>query len=797
MQRIAEIIINLPVKSINKPFTYLIPEEMEEVDVGWRVLVPFGGRRVEGFVASITEGSGEGLKHIIELLDEECWFTVHMMAVAVWISEFYLCTLAEAMRLFIPGKSGIKSEVLYRSLPENQLGPECAESERQLYEYLLEKGPQTSASLISVFGSHTEKLIRRLIANGNLERQSLVRKRAQAQYEVYWYVADLEAVSSLEQELARKPAQRRLLEILQNQKKLTTSELAQLKISRDVVKALAGRGIIASGKSRVVRDSYSQFAAINHAVSLTQDQQQVLDKIKPAIDGGYYQCFLLHGVTGSGKTQVYIEAAAAARKVGRQVVVLVPEIALTGQIVERFKEWFGDDVAVLHSKLSVGERFDTWQRLQSGSVGIAIGARSAVFAPVAEPGLFILDEEHEFTYKQEEAPHYHARQVAIKRAELSGAAVILGSATPSMETYFQAQNGTYELLSLSTRIDGAFLPEVNIVDMREELKAGRRSVISAPLRDLLIETIARGEQAIIVLNRRGYATFVMCRECGHVMTCNRCAVSLVYHHAGAVLRCHYCQSHQPVPDVCPSCQSRYIRFFGTGTQKVEEELAQILPSARIVRMDQDTTGSKTAHQRILHSFAVGDYDILLGTQMVAKGHDFQNVTAVGIISADTALNLPDFRAAEKTFALLTQAAGRAGRGNKPGRVVVQTYSADHYAITAGAKHDYADFYQCELKLRRELGYPPYNRIIKITVQGTSEAKARRLAEDTASLLNRIDSQGEIIGPFPAPVAKISEVYRMHILVKTLDIVATANAIHQTGIGQKGDISIDVDPLQVL
>ncbi|MBP2652929.1 MAG: primosomal protein [Firmicutes bacterium] len=800
MKRTAEVIINLPTRKITNTFTYLVPDEIEDLAAGWRVLVPFGSRKTEGFIVSVSEGDGCELKSIISVIDDGPWFTPHMLTVATWLSEFYLCTRAEAMRLFIPGKAGIKTTTAYQAITGTEAETKLAqrtEIERKIYEYLAAKGPKSASQLKRLFGSDTQKILRRLGTAGLVTTESSVRRTAKAQYQTYWYLAKPNDADSLDEKLKNKPAQRRLIAALSRAQQMNASDLKQLNISRDTVKTLLEAGIIVAGQTRLVRDSYSQSANQPSHFLLTTTQRAVLDQIIPTVNQRKFCPFLLHGITGSGKTQIYIEAAAITRQIGRQVVVLVPEIALTGQIVDRFKRRFGDDVVVLHSKLSVGERFDTWQRLQSGTAGIVIGARSAIFAPVNDPGLFILDEEHEFTYKQEESPHYHARDVALKRAELAGAPVVFGSATPAVETYYNALNSKYKLLSLPERVDGAVLPDVTVVDMREELKNGKRSVISEPLQHLLASTLARGEQAIILLNRRGYSTFVLCRECGYVMTCSRCAVSLVYHTTGSVLRCHYCQAREATPDVCPSCGSRYIRYFGTGTQKVEEELIQLLPGARIIRMDQDTTSGKAAYDRILTAFAAGEYDILLGTQMVAKGHDIKNVTAVGIISADTALNLPDFRAAEKSFALLTQAAGRAGRGELPGRVVVQTYNPDHYAITAGAKHDYAAFYEHEIELRRELGYPPYTRLIKFTVQGQDEIKARRLAEDIAATLRKLQFDWAVIGPFPAPVAKISNVYRMHILLKVSDILGAGTAIRAAGLEFNGEVAIDVDPMNVL
>lgn len=798
MALLAEVFVNLPARRLTHSFTYVVPAELSHVGPGWRVLAPFGRRKAEGFVVSVAEGeAAEGLKPILGVLDDGPWFTEHMLAVAAWVSDYYLSAPAEAMRLFIPGKAGVKSATLYRAA-EGDAG--WLADRPPVYRAVfaaLAVGPRTLTQ-VAALGPGAAAALRQLVRQGLATAEAVARRTARTQYKTVWRLAvTREAAAAFLAEARGRAAQARLVAALLERDGLEADDLKKLKVSAATAKGLAAAGLIAAERSEMIRDSYAAAGGRYREVALTAAQRAALDEITPAVGGRRYASFLLHGVTGSGKTQVYIEAAAAARRGGRQVVVLVPEIALTGQIVTRFKERFGDDVAVLHSRLSVGERYDTWQRLRKGAAGIAIGARSAVFAPLPDPGLFIIDEEQEFTYKQEESPRYHTRDVALKRAELAGAAVVLGSATPAVETYHAALAGRHRLLVMPERVDGASLPDVTVVDMREELKAGRRNVISEPLRELLAATLAKGEQAIILINRRGYATFVLCRECGEVMTCSRCAVSMVYHAAGNSLRCHYCQAVRPAPDVCPACASRYIKFFGTGTQRVEEELAGLLPVARVVRMDQDTTGGKNSHDRILNAFAAGRYDILLGTQMVAKGHDVKQVTAVGIISADTALYLPDFRAAEKTFMLLTQAAGRAGRGDAPGRVVVQSYNPEHYAVQAGSKHDYAAFYSEEIACRQELCYPPFTSLVKLMVQGSDEGKARRQAEEVAAALRgRLGEGAAVIGPFPAPVARISDVFRLHILIKAT-AGAAQPAIRALGLERRGDVAVDVDPVSVL
>lgn len=810
MQRIAHILVNIATKSINKAFSYIIPAHLDYVDVGWRVLVPFGNRKLEGFIIEVAaeDHSGQAdLKPILDILDNDIWFDEHMMSTAKWISEYYLCNLVDAMRLFIPGKSGIKSITTYHvnkdldiELVLPALGLKSTEY-CQVFMYINKYPAINSARLEKQFGAPVLKIVRYLVRKEIIIGEAVVKKTASHRYKnIICLAVTHEIAKTFIDSFSRKTAQCRLLTYLITHERLAYDDFIKNDISHDAAKKIIQAGMARIEKVQVVRDSYADVCGIGTQVSLTLEQEQALANIVPKMQARECHSFLLHGITGSGKTQVYIEAVAIARQNNRQAIVLVPEIALTSQIVARFKARFCDDVVVMHSKLSTGERYDAWQRLRTGQAGIVIGARSAVFAPLSDLGIIIMDEEHEFTYKQEETPRYHTRQVALTRARLAGGVVIMGSATPAVETYYQALHNQHTLLSMSKRIAGASLPEVTVVDMREELRQKRRSVISLPLQELLAETINRGEQAIILLNRRGYATFVMCRECGHIIRCKHCDISLVYHSVGNILRCHYCQSIESTPDICPVCSSRYIRFFGTGTQKLEESLVKLFPGIRIVRMDQDTTGGRMAYDRILDAFAKGEYDVLLGTQMVAKGHDVKNVTAVGIIAADSILNLPDFRAAERVFALLTQAAGRAGRGDKPGKVVVQTYNPEHYAVQAGAHHDYHAFYEAEIVYRRELSYPPYGQILKLTIQGDQESKARAQAEIIIKeLKERLQGQNntDVIGPFPAPIAKVKDVFRMNIIIKTIDLIHVKPHILAMGLTMRPDIIIDVEPISIM
>jgi primosomal protein N' (replication factor Y) len=807
MLQTAQIIVNIPTRAIDKPFSYLIPDNLPAIGVGWRVLVPFGSRKVEGFVIGCKAESTEGLKPILDVLDDYPWFNDNMLKTAEWLSQYYLCSPAEAMRLFVPGQSGIKTAKSYQARDEVDFEQAAAllavkpAEYRTALTYIYEHGPVTLPELCKLPGN-METMLKFFMQHKLIIHADTVSKRGKASTVSLINLAVSKEVAAQSEKMlpSGKSAQRRLLQALIQKGEINPAELRDLHISPDTVRKLTAQGLIASRKVQVFRNSYiAGLEQQARKISLTTAQQQALDLIIPVLTARTHRSFLIHGVTGSGKTQVYIKAVAEIRKDNRQAIVLVPEIALTSQIVARFQAAFGHDVVVMHSKLSVGERHDAWRRLRLGQAGIVIGARSALFAPVDNLGLIVIDEEHEFTYKQEESPRYHARQVALFRAKLAGAAVVLGSATPAIETYYQALAGQHTLITMDKRVDDVPLPPVTVVDMREELAKGRRSVISPALQEMLAETLSRKEQAVILLNRRGYSTFVLCRECGHVLKCRHCDIPLVYHTPGHSLRCHYCQERHAVPDTCPECGSRYIRYFGAGTQKVEETLNALFPAAKIIRMDQDTTSKKMAHDKILAAFAAGTYDILLGTQMVAKGHDIPNVTAVGIISADTALNLPDFRAAERTFALLTQAAGRAGRGDKAGRVVMQTYNPDHYAIKNGAMHNYLAFYENEIAFRRQLDYPPYANLIKITVQAGDETLVHRNANQLAAELAPacLGADTTIIGPFPASVTKIKDVFRVNILIKTRDVNRVNRQLTALDITSRKDVIIDIDPVNVL
>ena len=752
--------INLPVKSLFRQFTYAVPEKLSFLDRGWRVVVPFSGQKVEGFVVErcalpTAPGMLAKIKYVEAALGECPWFDNEMLATATWLAQYYMCSLAEAMRLFVPGKTSIRRQAV-----------RDAAGHLLYYTY----GERLKEKTVQAFA--VTEAGREALESGELL------KRARAQHGALAVLADATEW-------------------------LSAAELGAKGVSRAVLKALWERGLVAQKEKRVLRNSYARPVAVGESLQLTAEQQLAVDAINKSIDSNKQEMFLLQGITGSGKTEVYLRAAAHAVDAGKQVLMLVPEIALTAQLVKRFQAWFGDQIAVAHSKLSQNERGDVWYRMRTRQAQVLIGVRSAVFAPFVDLGLVIIDEEHETSYKQEERPNYHAREVALARCRNTGAPLILGSATPDITSYYKALCGEYIHLRLTQRPNGSQLPAVHVVDMRRELQEKNFSVLSRQLQQALVTTVAEGEQAIVLLNRRGYSTFVMCRDCGHTITCPHCAVALVYHSAHEDMRCHYCGNTAPVPTECPNCHIRRIKFFGTGTQKAEAELQQ-LPDVRVLRMDQDSTMAKFAHEDILRQFASGASNVLIGTQMVAKGHDIPSVTLVGVLSADSALNLPDYRASERAFSLLTQAAGRAGRGTRPGKVIFQTYDVENEIIQLAAKQDYDGFAKIELEARKEFFYPPFAQMLKLTIWDKSDGEGLALAQRLVFYLQRLQLEGKlaqdsilISGPFPALVYKVRDLYRFNVLIKAKDLTGVKQAILGSEFKEQKNIYFDVDPVSVV
>ncbi|EKY01689.1 primosomal protein N' [Selenomonas sp. oral taxon 138] len=801
---VADVYINIPVKSIAQEFTYILPETLSQVTIGWRVFVPFGNVRKEGFVTCVrpydpTRDGGHALKEIIEAVDEEAWFSPQLLAAAQELAAFYLCSAAEIMRLFMPGKSGLRIFPVYRVAEDADAAhPLLADAHAHaVYCYLSENGARRMTELRRALPeAAVDEYIEKLLRYHLVCREYRADKRDKALYEKYYTAVAI--TDELLVGLARKPAQARALLLFRECEEYARAELDEKGISPTTIKNLVAAGLLTEHLRRRLRNPYGTGAGAARADELTQAQHAAVTALQEGIAAETFHGYLLHGVTGSGKTRVYIETARAVRARGRQVVVLVPEIALTGQLITAFQEVFADDIVVLHSQLSLAERNDSIFRVRRGDAGIIIGARSALFTPANDVGAIILDEEQDMSYKQDESPRYHARVVAEILARRHGAILVLGSATPSLESYARAQAGDLTLLTLPERIGSQPLPQVRAVDMREELRRGRRTIISLALRELLTETLARHEQAIIMLNRRGYSTFIMCRSCGAVITCADCGLPLVYHANGALV-CHHCDLRAAVPETCPKCGSRYIKYFGSGTEKLEEELGQLLPAARLVRMDRDTTGRKFAHTEILTQFRRRNFDILLGTQMVAKGHDLPGVQSVGIISADASLNLPDFRAAERCFMLITQTAGRAGRHGARGAVIVQTYNPEHYAVRAALRQDYEAFAAQELVLRRELFYPPYSRLVKLLFRDPQRARAWNAANEfvAAAQTAFTGTTGcTVIGPSPALIERERGTYRFIVLIKTDALAVIQNFLRTRGLHLRDDVAIDIDPTAI-
>ncbi|HZK18038.1 MAG TPA: primosomal protein N', partial [Clostridia bacterium] len=582
---------------------------------------------------------------------------------------------------------------------------------------------------------------------------------------------------------------------------LTRPQLARKAgVSVSTVDAAHKRGLIKRVETSPL-PNFGRARKVNKYI-LTEEQVVAADMLVRALQGeNAPKYYMLHGVTGSGKTAVYLEASKRAVQLGKQVIVLVPEISLTAQLLGEFFNVFGKRVAIMHSALSAGERGSEWKRVREGKVDVVVGARSAVFAPVPRLGLIVLDEEHEQTYKQEESPRYHAREVALKRAELTGAVVVLGSATPSLETYCRALKGGFGHLKLQYRVEEKPLPKVKIMDMREELRKGNKGLFSKRLIEKIQERLNAGEQTILFLNRRGFSTFIICRECGQVLKCPHCEISLTYHRDGK-LRCHYCNYTAGTPRLCPLCRSKYMGYFGAGTQKIESEIGRIFPEARISRMDSDSTVRKGTHQRILDGVIKGRTDILVGTQMVAKGLHLPGVTLVGVVNADSTLHMPDFRAAERTFQLLTQVAGRAGRGEKPGEVIIQTYSPEHYSIKAAQKHDYLQFLREELNIRDSLFYPPFTLLARIMLYGPDgdfvAGKAGALKEYLGDAVKAYKKDKVfILGPTPTAMYKTKDQYRWQIIIKGTSRAAVREICAMAANGFKGTnlcgLVVDIDP----
>ena len=792
----AEVSVNSPVAQ-RRAFSYAIPENLD-VREGQAVLVPFGEKTLQGIVLELTALPGvQDTREIIDVLEPEPVLSKAAIALARWISSYYLSPLFDAVALMLPpgferGARTFLSAAAGADVSKLQV------EEKRLFDITAEKGRVELKALQKELGQKkSAALVSELVKRGVLKRTyELAPTRIRPKREIYLSLLNGAAGVKL------TPKQASLFNYLKAQPgPVAWAEAREDGHGKAVADALGKKGLI-KFETREVRREPISYNNINTAPSqplkLTPDQKKAFEAICGA--GGKGEVFLLHGVTGSGKTEVYLQSLAETVKRGKKGIVLVPEIALTPQTIERFAARFPKRVAVMHSRLSLGEQYDEWRRIKNGECDVVIGSRSALFAPQPDLGLIVIDEEHEWTYKQDNSPHYHTRAAAIKLAELTGATVVLGSATPDVETYYKAQRGEYKLLTLPERVTptpGAAMPGVEIADMREELKMGNRGVFSRVLTEAVNSAVANREQVILFLNRRGGATFIQCRRCGYVLRCKRCGTPLAQHISENRLVCHQCNFKMPVPNACPNCNSPQIKYLGIGTQKLAQEVGFAFPRARQLRWDSDATRGRTSDEEILNKFRSGQADILVGTQMVAKGHDIPTVTLVGVVSADTALNFPDFRAGERTFQLLSQVAGRAGRGKAGGKVIIQTYAPAHYAIEAASKHDYAGFYEKEIAYRRRLNDPPFSRLARLVFAHTNEAACQRQAEKMRDeLLAEKERRGigdiSIIGPAPAFIRRLRGRYRWHIIVRGAD---PGEFLARLNFGQGW--TVDIDPVGIV
>ena len=815
----AEVAVDAPVIH-SKTFSYSIPHRFD-LRPGQLVWVPFGRRILQGLVMELAEAPQVPVtRDILQVVEGGPLVGADGLELARWISRYYLCSLFDAVSLLLP--PGFRAQVRSRLRATSQADPEAdvlRPQTRSALLTLLGSSPMNEREFTGLLGRNGAREVSRLVERGWVQRRvDLPRPRT------FRYESNLlpVAVMAADQEASvnrASPRQRELLQAVREHGQGYPTALANKEFGAGVGNALVAKGLLAQEWVRQdspVLDPFRQLVSAP-PLTLTPRQQDCLAQIGQALDDPQQQprSFLLHGVTGSGKTEVYLRAMQRVVERGQQAIFLVPEIALTPQTVERVSARFPHRVAVLHSGLKERQKFDQWWKIRDGEYDVVVGPRSALFAPLPRLGIIVIDEEHEWTYKQEEVPPlYHARTVALELSRRSGAVVVLGSATPDVSTYYQATQGRHRLLELPHRIgvngvnigvdDGtgeasvaAPLASVQICDMRQELRQGNRSIFSRDLSAALAECVGRGQQAILFLNRRGSASFVQCRDCGHVVECPRCSVALTYHADDAQLVCHRCNRRVRLPRTCRQCRGGRIRQLGIGTQRVVEEVRSLLPGVRVDRWDADTSRSGPGPEEAMRRLSSGETQVLVGTQLVAKGLDLHNVTLVGVILADIGLHLPDFRAGERNFSLMCQVAGRAGRGTEPGRVIIQTYNPDHYAVVAAASQDYQALYQQEIAARREQGNPPFNQLVHLVHQDINPTAGQQQITALARLLRqRIQAQGladvSVIGPAPGLPARIRGHHRWHLLLR-------GRNLHRflEGVAIPREMTVDVDPVHVL
>lgn len=786
---VAEVLINRPSKHLNRTFSYRIPDSLPSADVGYRCVVSFARRMEEGIILSVRQEDTEKLSYTLlpihSLVDPFPWFTKEMIQQAMAISKYYVCTLIEALRLFFIDKKGIITEVSYEvnweSIPFDS-------DIRNLLDPSIDMLSAKDGTLL--FGEHLASYVKKGFFTRK-EKLSAIHKEPLEK----WIIPVMEPD---EKHRKRSSKQASLWDLLSKEGPISASEALEKGFSSAVLKAFCLNGYGRIFYKRKKTYSLVDVAEERKKRVLTEEQNQAVSTIIKAIDYKKYQGILLKGVTGSGKTEVYLRACEHVLSSGGSALILVPEIALTHQMTSYFAAVFGDEVVFMHSNLSKGERYNNRLRVANGESHIIIGSRSAIFMPVQDLQLIVVDEEYDFSYKQDESPRYNGRDVAKMMAVIYHCPIVLGAATPSIATYYAAQTGRIDLIEMKKRVFETPLPAIHVYDMRGDPMTKSGELISFPLLELLHKTLEEKKKAILLLNRRGFATTLMCPSCGYVFKCPHCDVSLVYHKDTEQMKCHYCETVYPLPHECPKCHSHKILYLGRGTQRIEEELQEKIPVARCQRFDVDSTAKKHSAQDILTKFREGEIDILFGTQMVAKGHDIPDVQTVGILAADGILNLPSYLASEQTFNLITQCAGRAGRSHQQGEVILQTFNPDHYVIQAAARQDYDSFYKEELSYRKALGFPPFTRLMKITCFNENESKANeqcnRIYQWLSAIYKQLSSPVHFTKPYPEPIKKVRNLYYISILVKGISLGPLKNAMRQSEIFQENDIIIDVDPM---
>jgi primosomal protein N' (replication factor Y) len=798
--------VSLPVP-LDQPFTYSLPDTLRHrVRVGSRLIVPFGTRKLTGVILRCHDNPpGVATRDALRLIDSEPVLSAELMALGRWIAGYYCSPLGDVLRGMLPLSSEIRRGKVWTLTDSGR------DAARQL---LLDSSPDDPVLQILRM---LEK--RPLSASYLAKAMPLADKTIRALERKRFIVAEQVQV---ERDPLRAPSERLRVELTSGgnapEPKLNKPEREMraflelhpgshnLKELEDMVKhaSAAARSLARKGLVSLKPETVAMKAAIRARHDLNPAQQAAFQQIHACIQAKRFQTFLLHGVTGSGKTEVYLTAIETALAEGRSALLMVPEIALTPQMAGQFFSRFGDRVAILHSAFTDVERTEQWRRIRSGAASVVVGTRSGVFAPVQNLGLIVVDEEHDGSYKQEENPRYNGRDVAIVRAQGVGACVVLGSATPSLESRYNAEKGKYTLLELPGRIEARPMPVVELIDMRQEfLETRKQDTFSRKLIEALGQRVESGEQTIVLLNRRGFSSFVACRACGERVQCINCSLTLTYHKRDRRLLCHYCGYAEKVPSQCPKCSSEHIYFLGIGSERVEEELHRAFPAARIARLDRDTVTGKRQYEVILQDFREGNYDMLVGTQMIAKGHDIPNVTLVGVVAADMGLGIPDFRAAERTFQLLTQVAGRAGRGNLPGIVLVQTINPDHYAVRLAAAQDYQGFYEKELHFRSMMHYPPFSAMANVLVRSEKKEMAMRMSTELGFLLNPPPEKLRVMGPAEAPVPRLKNEYRYQFLIKAASRKALNELLRKVrnfALENKWGATalvIDVDPLTLM